>query len=305
MGVFLLDHVTLSIKGLTFRTIMTDNTSTAKLQFRKRKKKKKNIISPLALSKSLQSPTNNNDTDIPPQQEEEEDDDLSFLHKLKETKTIKNIQFKSKSKGLVFEENNAFTSSGLENPNTFKHDLSRDFDQSFSTEKVQDDKLKTQREEWVEEELRKRLLKKGRVLPQNKEKKESESECKQTVTTLKEQLYALSDKLEAPLLSQRDHDEAGERWLAGMAEYELPLEYKLKNIKQTEDAKKKLLEPKAKSDKMFAIPRNYNGDFTTHHFERVKIAEHKRKLEEEQQKLSMQRERKKRRLMGSQWYNNK
>ena len=115
---------------------------------------------------------------------------------------------------------------------------------------MQDDKLKIQREQWVEEQLRKRLLEKGRMLPQNKNEQDEKTESKQTVTSLKEQLYALSDKLEAPLLSQKDHDEAGERWLAGMAEYQLPLEYKLKNIKQTEKAKKKLLEPKPKNDKI-------------------------------------------------------
>ena len=57
-------------------------------------------------------------------------------------------------------------------------------------------------------------------------------------------------------------------------------------------------------EKIFDIPRNYNQDFTTHHFERVKTAEHKRKLQETQQRINIQRERKRRRLMGTQWYQN-
>ena len=258
--------------------------------------------------------------------EEDEDDDLSFLNKLKETKTIHDLQFQTKDKGLTFEETHEFTSSGLENPDNFRHvkynkhdcqrckdkllniclwcfqqDPSRDFGESFSSEKIQDDKLKQQRTEWVEKQMRKKLLEQGRVLKEN-EKSPKNSDHHRNKTTLKEELYALSNKLSMPLMSTRDNDEAGERWLAGMAEYELPLEYKLKNIEQTEEAKKKLLEPKPKHEKIFDIPRNYNQDFTTHHYDRVKTAEHKRRLQETQQRMSMQREKKRRRLMGTDAY---
>ena len=153
--------------------------------------------------------------------------------------------------------------------------------------------------------MTKRLLEQGRVLPHNERSpKHGSNDNNKNKTSLKEQLYALSDKLSMPLSSTRDNDEAGERWLAGMTEYELPLEFKLKNIKQTEDAKKKLLEPKPKREKIFDIPRNYNQDFTTHHFDRVKTAEHKRRLQETQQRMNMQREKKRRRIMGAQWYQN-
>jgi len=55
--------------------------------------------------------------------------------------------------------------------------------------------------------------------------------------------------------------EAGEKWLKGMAEVELPLEYKLKTIEETEDAKKKLLMPKHEELKILNIPGNYNQNF--------------------------------------------
>ena len=152
--------------------------------------------------------------------------------------------------------------------------------------------------------MRKKLLQQGRVLPQNDKLSDNNNNSNNDNISLKEQLYALSNKLSMPLNSTRDNDEAGERWLAGMTEYELPLQFKLKNIKQTEDAKKKLLQPKPKREKIFDIPRNYNQDFTTHHFDRVKTAENKRKLQESQQRINMQREKKRRRLMGPQWYHN-
>eukprot|EP01084_Bolivina_argentea_P055070 100981_1 len=170
---------------------MNDPTPTSKMQFRKRKKKKKNhnirtsstsvasTNDPSKETKDLNaSNINDNDADNDTEKDskpnhpisietEEEDDDLSFLSKLKETQTI---QFKAKDKGLVFEENHEFTSSGLDNPDNFRHDPSKDFGESFSTEKLQDDKLKKNKEEWIQKQMRQRLLQRGRVLPQDEEK---------------------------------------------------------------------------------------------------------------------------------------
>ena len=49
--------------------------------------------------------------------------------------------------------------------------------------------------------------------------------------------------------------EAGERWLSGMVEVELPVEYKLKNIEETEAAKAALLAPKTSEKSLLHIPR--------------------------------------------------
>jgi len=275
------------------------------IQFKKRKKRKRNLLT----TKDIIPPQPTVDESVKTESKEDPqspadttttDDDAAFLKELEEAKFLHRFKFQSRNKGLVFEENQQFTTSGLENPDTFRHDPSKDFGDSFSTEKTQDDKLKQQREKWVEEQMRGKLLEKGRILPQNDESKTQgvDGDKEQTEnqgTSFQEQLYALSDKLTAPSSSMRHSEEAGERWLAGMTEYELPLEFKLKNIKQTEDAKKKLLQPKSKHDKVFDIPRNYNGDFTTHHFDRVKMAEQKRKLMESKQTLRMERERKRRR----------
>mmetsp|Transcript_70733 Transcript_70733/g.112406 ORF Transcript_70733/g.112406 Transcript_70733/m.112406 type:complete len:295 (+) Transcript_70733:72-956(+) len=283
-------------------------------QFKKRKKKKRNAKLREPLQAPIQTATaaadksddkNPNDDEAAHSDDANEDDDLSFLKDLQETKTFHKLQFDAKNKGLVFEENHEFTSSGLENPDNFRHDPSKDFGESFQSEKAQEDKLKTQREEWVDKQMRARKLEQGRILPQHaKSPPKQHQHEKNNKLTLKEELYALDEKLIMPLTSAKDNDEAGERWLAGMCEYELPLDFKLKNIKQTEDAKKKLLQPKAKRDKILDIPRNFNQDFTTHHYDRVKSAEHKRKLQETQQRLSMQREKKRRRVMGPNFYHN-
>eukprot|EP01083_Nonionella_stella_P295410 1004040_1 len=194
---------------------MTDTTPT-KTKFKKRKKKNKNRNIRESIT-SIEPTTTTNPTKTQPELETKQDlnsdDDLSFLTKLQEAKSIHKLQFQCKNKGLVFEETHEFTNSGLENPDTFKHDPSKDFGESFSTEKIHDDKLKLQREEWIEKKLREKLLEQGRILPENKNKKEENNIGNKT--SLKEELYALPNKLCAPLFSNKDNNEAGERWLAG------------------------------------------------------------------------------------------
>lgn len=86
------------------------------MSFRKRKKRNRKQKKEQNEDEEEVKDRNQDDDD-----DEDEDDDLSFLHKLKETKTIHKLQFESKDKGLIFEENHEFTSSGLENPDNFKH----------------------------------------------------------------------------------------------------------------------------------------------------------------------------------------
>ena len=135
---------------------MSDNTNST-MQFRKRKKKNRNQKQRESTKskQSIKSVTSDNNADTidhnrnheeddkeeckkiannddetteiknnnedKEDEDEDEDEDLSFLNKLKETKTVHKLQFQSKDKGLTFEENHEFTSSGLENPDNFRH----------------------------------------------------------------------------------------------------------------------------------------------------------------------------------------
>ena len=97
-------------------------------------------------------------------------------------------------------------------------DPSRDFGESFATEKIQDDILKNQRDEWVEKEMKKKKIL-GRVLPKNDKndnKNKSNNIHTSDTTTFKEELYALPKSLSMSM-SNNNETEAGERWLAGMA----------------------------------------------------------------------------------------
>ncbi|KDO86727.1 hypothetical protein CISIN_1g023468mg [Citrus sinensis] len=64
-------------------------------------------------------------------------------------------------------------------------------------------------------------------------------------------------------LKKRNSEESSTQWTTGIAEVQLPIEYKLKNIEETEAAKKLLQEKRlmgrAKSD--FSIPSSYSADY--------------------------------------------
>ncbi|ETO07270.1 hypothetical protein RFI_30122 [Reticulomyxa filosa] len=83
-----------------------------------------------------------------------------------------------------------------------------------------------------------------------------------------------------------------------MVEVELPMEYKLRNIEETEKAKQELLIPVPKPEKIFEIPRNYNQDYSSHSYQKMKIMESKRKNFEKHLKMKHDHERKHRRLYG-------
>lgn len=104
-----------------------DASNSSALKFRKRKKRKRTLkpretinvpdtAAPDSISPLKEEPESKED---PPSDNVVDDDD--FLDKLKAAKSIHRLQFHSKNKGLVFEENHEFTTSGLENPDTFRH----------------------------------------------------------------------------------------------------------------------------------------------------------------------------------------
>jgi len=75
--------------------------------------------------------------------------------------------------------------------------------------------------------------------------------------TLKEaekQLYAIPEHLRAKE-SARSDDTISESWLTGIQEVELPMEFKLRNIEETEDAKKQLLDQCAEREALRSTPQ--------------------------------------------------
>ncbi|KAF5743864.1 hypothetical protein HS088_TW08G00452 [Tripterygium wilfordii] len=76
-----------------------------------------------------------------------------------------------------------------------------------------------------------------------------------------DELYKIPEHLK---VKKRNSEESSTQWTTGIAEIQLPIEYKLKNIEETEAAKKLLQEKRlvgqTKSD--FSIPASYSADFS-------------------------------------------
>ncbi|KDP32433.1 hypothetical protein JCGZ_13358 [Jatropha curcas] len=75
-----------------------------------------------------------------------------------------------------------------------------------------------------------------------------------------DELYQIPEHLK---VKRRNSEESSTQWTTGIAEVQLPIEYKLRNIEETEAAKKLLQEKRlmgrAKSE--FSIPSSYSADY--------------------------------------------
>ncbi|XP_065850748.1 protein COP1 SUPPRESSOR 2 [Euphorbia lathyris] len=75
-----------------------------------------------------------------------------------------------------------------------------------------------------------------------------------------DELYIIPEHLK---VKRRNSEESSTQWTTGIAEVQLPIEYKLKNIEETEAAKKLLQEKRlmgrAKSE--LSIPASYSADY--------------------------------------------
>ncbi|XP_020108496.1 uncharacterized protein C9orf78 homolog [Ananas comosus] len=100
---------------------------------------------------------------------------------------------------------------------------------------------------YVEQELAKRRGK--RIDAGDKEEKDALDE-----------LYAVPDHLK---VKKRNSEESSTQWTTGIAEVQLPIEYKLKNIEETEAAKKLLQEKRlvGKTKSELSIPSSYSADY--------------------------------------------
>ncbi|PNY13772.1 hypothetical protein L195_g010438 [Trifolium pratense] len=104
---------------------------------------------------------------------------------------------------------------------------------------------------YIEQELAK---KRGRNI-------DAEDQVENELKRAEDELYTIPDHLK---VKKRNSEESSTQWTTGIAEIQLPIEYKLKNIEETEAAKKLLQEKRlmvgrTKSD--LSIPSSYSADY--------------------------------------------
>ncbi|RVX01626.1 Protein COP1 suppressor 2 [Vitis vinifera] len=65
----------------------------------------------------------------------------------------------------------------------------------------------------------------------------------------------------SPAVKRRNSEESSTQWTTGIAEVQLPVEYKLRNIEETEAAKKLLQDKRlmGRTKTEFNIPSSYSG----------------------------------------------
>ncbi|XP_062145479.1 protein COP1 SUPPRESSOR 2 [Alnus glutinosa] len=75
-----------------------------------------------------------------------------------------------------------------------------------------------------------------------------------------DELYKIPDHLK---VKRRNSEESSTQWTTGIAEVQLPIEYKLRNIEETEAAKKILQERRlmGRTKSEFTIPSSYSADY--------------------------------------------
>ncbi|XP_048336200.1 protein COP1 SUPPRESSOR 2 [Ziziphus jujuba] len=103
---------------------------------------------------------------------------------------------------------------------------------------------------YVEQELAK---KRGRQI-------DTKDQIDNDLKRAEDELYKIPEHLK---VKRRNSEESSTQWTTGIAEVQLPIEYKLRNIEETEAAKKLLQEKRLigrmKSD--FSIPSSYSADY--------------------------------------------
>jgi hypothetical protein len=85
-------------------------------------------------------------------------------------------------------------------------------------------------------------------------------EVENELKRVEDELYKIPDHLK---VKKRSSEESSTQWTTGIAEVQLPIEYKLKNIEETEAAKKLLQERRlmGRPKSEFSIPSSYSADY--------------------------------------------
>ncbi|XP_059625503.1 protein COP1 SUPPRESSOR 2 [Cornus florida] len=103
---------------------------------------------------------------------------------------------------------------------------------------------------YVEQELAK---KRGRKI-------DEADQAGKDMTHAEDELYKIPEHLK---VKRRNSEESSTQWTTGIAEVQLPIEYKLRNIEETEAAKKLLQEKRlmGRSKTESSIPSSYSADY--------------------------------------------
>lgn len=103
---------------------------------------------------------------------------------------------------------------------------------------------------YVEQELAK---KRGRNI-------ENIDQVENELNRAEDELYKIPEHLK---VKKRNSEESSTQWTTGIAEVQLPIEYKLRNIEETEAAKKLLQEKRlmGRTKSEFSIPSSYSADY--------------------------------------------
>ncbi|KAF3967656.1 hypothetical protein ACB098_12G130400 [Castanea mollissima] len=103
---------------------------------------------------------------------------------------------------------------------------------------------------YVEQELAK---KRGRTI-------ESMDQVENELKRAEDELYKIPDHLK---VKRRNSEESSTQWTTGIAEVQLPIEYKLRNIEETEAAKKLLQEKRlmGRPKSELNLPSSYSADY--------------------------------------------
>ncbi|BBG98529.1 hypothetical protein Prudu_007950 [Prunus dulcis] len=103
---------------------------------------------------------------------------------------------------------------------------------------------------YVEQELAK---KRGRKI-------DASDQVENDLKRAEDELYKIPDHLK---VKRRNSEESSTQWTTGIAEVQLPIEYKLRNIEETEAAKKFLQEKRliGQTKSEFSIPSSYSADY--------------------------------------------
>jgi len=133
-------------------------------------------------------------------------------------------------------------------------------------------------EKYITEELERR--RKSNQINPNKKEEESEKQSDTTSNNnnnnnnnnstdeniREEDLYKMKSHQPpvAKTAQNEEEQESGERWLTGITEVALPIQYKLKNIEETEIAKRELLTKQANKTGHASLPSNYSVNFKQH-----------------------------------------
>lgn len=89
---------------------------------------------------------------------------------------------------------------------------------------------------------------------------DASDEVENELQRAEDELYKIPDHLK---VKRRNSEESSTQWTTGIAEVQLPIEYKLRNIEETEAAKKNLQEKRlvGQTKSEFSIPSSYSADY--------------------------------------------